>query len=91
MKSQQSPIELAVLDALGGVMKKVNATHGLLVCWGGFRSSIDRDETQQYFHVRLWDSDDLIDELLKVYDKLDADIRAQIPLKRVWTLAAADE
>jgi len=72
-------------------MKKVNATHGLLVCWGGFKSSIDRDETQQYFHVRLWDSDDLIDELLKVYDKLDADIRAQIPLKRVWTLAAADE
>jgi restriction system protein len=72
-------------------MKKVNATHGLLVCWGGFKSSIDRDETQQYFHVRLWDSDDLIDELLKVYDKLDADIRAQIPLKRVWTLAATEE
>lgn len=91
VKSQQSPIERAVLDALGGVVKKVNATHGLLVCWGGFKSSIDRDETQQYFHVRLWDSDDVIDELLKVYDKLDADIRAQIPLKRVWTLAGADE
>jgi restriction system protein len=91
VKSQQSPLERTVLDALGGVMKKVNATHGLLVCWGGFKSSIDRDETQQYFHVRLWDADDVIDELLKVYDKLDADIRAQIPLKRVWTLAGADE
>lgn len=91
VKSQQSPIERAVLDALGGVMKKVNATHGLLVCWGGFKTSIDRDETQQYFHVRLWDADDLIDELLKVYDKLDADIRAQIPLKRVWALAGTEE
>lgn len=91
VKSQQSPIERAVLDALGGVMKKVNATHGLLVCWGGFKSSIDRDETQQFFHVRLWDADDLINELLGVYDKLDADVRAQIPLKRVWTLAAQDE
>jgi restriction system protein len=91
VKSQQSPIERTVLDALGGVMKKVNATHGLLVCWGGFKSSIDRDETQQFFHVRLWDADDLIDELLGVYDKLDADRRALIPLKRVWTLAAPDE
>lgn len=91
VKSQQNPIERTVLDALGGVMKKVNATHGLLVCWGGFKSSIDRDETQQFFHVRLWDADDLIDELLGVYDKLDADLRALVPLKRVWTLAALDE
>jgi len=41
--------------------------------------------------VRLWDADDLVDELLRVYDKLDADVRAQIPLKRVWTLAMTDE
>lgn len=91
VKSQQSPIERTVLDALGGVMKKVNASHGLLVCWGGFKSSIDRDATQQFFHIRLWDADDLIDELLEVYDKLDADLRALIPLKRVWTLAGPDE
>lgn len=91
VKSQQSPVERAVLDALGGVMKKVSATHGLLVCWGGFKGSVNKEEAQQFFHVRLWDADDLIDELLAVYDKLDADIRAQLPLKRVWTLAAADE
>jgi len=42
-------------------------------------------------HVRLWDADDLIDELLGVYDKPYADLRALIPLKRVWTLAAPDE
>jgi restriction system protein len=80
-----------VLDALGGVMKKVNATRGLLVCWGEFKGCIDRDETQQFFHVRPWDGDDLVNELLGVYDKLDADVRALIPLKRVWTLAAPDE
>ena len=91
VKSEQSPIERTVRDALGGVMKEVNATHGLLVCWGGFKSSIDRDETQQFLHVRLWDADDLIDELLGVSDNLDADLRALIPLKRVWTLAAPDE
>lgn len=91
VKSQQNPIERTVLDALGGVMKKVNATHGLLVCWGGFKVSIDKEEAQQFFHVRLWDADDLIDELLVIYDQLDADIRAQLPLKRVWTLAAAED
>jgi len=91
IKSQQSPVERAVLDALGGVMKKVNATHGLLVAWGGFKGSVDKEEAQQFFHVRLWDANDLIDELLAVYDKLDADVRAQLPLKRVWTLAVADE
>ncbi|RTQ34345.1 restriction endonuclease [Variovorax gossypii] len=91
VKSQQSPVERAVLDALGGVMKKVSATHGLLVCWGGFKSGVDREEAQQFFHVRLWDADDLIDELLAVYDKLDADIRALLPLKRVWTLAAPED
>jgi len=42
-------------------------------------------------HVRLWDADALIDELHGVYDKLDADLRALIPLQRVWTLAATDE
>jgi hypothetical protein len=57
------------------------------MCWGGFKSSIDRDETQKFFHVRLWDAD----ELLAVSDKLDADVRALIPLKRVRTLAAPDE
>ncbi|WP_080406100.1 restriction endonuclease [Burkholderia ubonensis] len=91
VKSHQSPVERTVLDALGGVMKKVNASHGLLVSWGGFKGSVDKEETQQYFHMRLWDSDDLIDELLAVYDKLDADIRAQLPLKRVWTLAVGNE
>lgn len=87
VKSQDTPCERAVLDALGGVMKKVNATHGLLVCWGGFKSSIDKEAAQQFFHVRLWDADDLIDAMLAVYDKLDADLRADLPLKRIWVLA----
>jgi restriction system protein len=60
------------------------------VSWGGFKTSINREEAQQFFHARLWDADDLIDELLTVYDKLDADVRAMLPLKRVWTLTSAD-
>jgi len=36
----------------------------------------------------VWDQKDLIEQLLKHYDKLDADIRADLPLKQIWTVAA---
>ncbi len=40
--------------------------------------------------MRLWDQNDLIDEFLANYDKLDDDLRAELPLKRIWTVAEAD-
>jgi|TARA_Y100001001_G_scaffold23551_1_gene19973 restriction system protein len=33
----------------------------------------------------------LLDELFAVYDKLDDELKAQLPLKRVWTVVAADD
>jgi restriction system protein len=41
----------------------------------------------QFFRVRLWDQDKLIDALLANYAGLDADLRTDIPLKRIWTIA----
>ena len=34
---------------------------------------------------------DLIEQLLANYDKLDEDLRAELPLKRIWTVASAEE
>ena len=45
----------------------------------------------QFFRVRLWDQNDLIDQLLEHFDKLGEDLRAELPLKRVWTVASPDE
>jgi hypothetical protein len=39
---------------------------------------------------RLWDQNDLIDQFLAAYDRLDENIRAEIPLKRTWVVAAQD-
>jgi len=39
----------------------VQASHGLLVSWGGFKSSVDKEEATQFFRVRLWDQADIID------------------------------
>lgn len=91
VKSQESPIERVVLDQLLGTMSNVQADRGLLVSWGGFKGSLKREEAQQFFRVRLWDSADLIEQIFAVYDKLPDDLRAELPLKRLWSLSLAEE
>ena len=90
VKSQDSPLERPVLDQLVGTMQHVGADQCLLVCWGGFKPTIKRELPRLFFKVRLWDQNDLIDQFLAVYDKLDEDLRAEIPLKRIWTVASAE-
>ncbi|MCR5814365.1 MAG: restriction endonuclease [Desulfovibrio sp.] len=87
VKSQDTPLDRPTLDQLRGGMNRSKATHGLLVCWGGFKSSVTRDIPQQFFEVRLWDKQELVKQLLQSYQNLDEDLRAEIPLKQVWMLA----
>ena len=39
----------------------------------------------------MWNQQTLIEELMRNYEKLDEDLKAELPLKRIWTLAAADD
>lgn len=41
---------------------------------------------QDFFALRQWDADRLVEELLRVYDRLDECIRHELPLRQVWTL-----
>lgn len=91
VKSGDSALDRPTLDQLIGVMQNVQASHGLLVSWGGFKSSVDKEEATQFFRVRLWDQGDLIDQVLAHYDKLDEEIRTELPLKRIWVIAEAAE
>lgn len=91
VKSQEHAVERVVLDQLLGTMAQVQADRGLLVSWGGFKTTVKRSEAQQFFSVRLWDSSDLIDQVLSVYDKLPDDLRNELPLKRLWALSIGDE
>lgn len=91
VKSGDSALDRPTLDQLIGVMQNVQASHGLLVSWGGFKSSVDREKATQFFRVRLWDQGDLINQVLEHYDKLDEDIRTELPLKRIWIVAEAEE
>jgi len=90
VKSQDAPVDAPTLNQLIGTMQNVQADQGLLVAWGGFKSSVDKEAPTQFFRVRLWDQDDLIDQLLAHYDKLSEELRAELPLKRVWTVATSE-
>ncbi len=37
--------------------------------------------------MRFWSQTELLDALYEVYDKLDPELRAELPLKQIWTLA----
>lgn len=91
VKSQDTPIERVILDQLVGTMQHVGADQGLLVSWGGFKKTVLAELPRLFFKVRLWDQNDLIDQFLLNYDTLDEDLRAEVPLKRIWTVTTADE
>jgi len=80
-----------VLDQLIGTMANVGAEYGLLVSWGGFKSSIIRDIPMQFFKVRLWSRIEILNEFLQCYDKIDDEIKQEIPLKRIWVLDSEDD
>jgi restriction system protein len=91
VKSSDSPVDMPTLNQLIGTMQQVKAEHGLLVAWGGFKSSVERERGRQFFGVRLWDQNDLIAQIQQYYDKLDDEIKAELPLKRIWVVAAEAE
>lgn len=90
VKSGDTPLDRPTLDQLVGTMQNMQAQYGLLVSWAGFKSSVDRERTAQFFRVRLWDQKDLIEQLLQHYDQLDQQIRTELPLKRVWVPSLPD-
>lgn len=91
VKTQDAPVDRPTLDQLLGTMQNVQADQGLLVSWSGFKSSIDRETAHHFFRVRLWDQDALIEQLLEHYNEIDEELRAELPLKRIWTVAAQEE
>jgi restriction system protein len=91
VKSSQNPLDRPTLDQLIGAMQNFGAEQGLLVSWGGFKNSVDKELPHKFFKVRLWDQNQIINELLRNYDSLDEEIKAEIPIKKMWALAVSDD
>lgn len=91
VKSESAPIGREPVDKLLGAMTKFNASEGLFVAWGGFKGNVQKELATQFFRLRLWTRKELLEQLFEQYDRLDEDLKAELPLKRVWMVAAQDE
>ena len=91
VKSEDSPIGREPVDKLLGAMTKFNADQGLFVAWGGFKSNVHKALASQFFRLRLWTQKELFEQLFEQYERLDEDLKAELPLKRVWMVASQDE
>ncbi len=91
VKSESSPIDRPTVDKLLGAVTKFGAQEGLFVSWSGFRSNVYKELAASFFRVRLWTQRELLEQLFAHYDHLDEDLRAELPLKRIWTVAAQDK
>jgi restriction system protein len=91
VKSSDSPVDSPTVNQLIGAMQNSQADQGLFVSWGGFKDSVIRQIPSQFFRVRLWDQDDLIQQLLDNYGKLSPDLKAELSLKQIWALAVTEE
>lgn len=91
VKSEATAVGLSVVQQLQGAIATHNATQGLLVAWGGIGREAKRYLSTQRFAIKVWDSDDVLKKLFTHYADLPADIRRDLPLKQVWTIAAEAE
>lgn len=83
-------MDVSVLRELQGVMSQFGASQGLLVTWGGTTKALNREAQRLFFAIRIWDSGDIIRALQEGYEQLPETVKADLPLKRIWTLAEDD-
>ncbi|AMK14544.1 restriction endonuclease [methanogenic archaeon mixed culture ISO4-G1] len=86
VKTDDKPIERAILTELKGTMQNVKADYGLLVSWSGFKTSMDAEMRDSFFSIKFWDHGDIVREFLENYEKLDDWIKVKVPLKRIWVI-----
>jgi restriction system protein len=91
VKSESGPIDRPTVDKLLGAVAKFGADEGLFVSWSGFKSNVQKELAASFFRVRLWSQRELLEQLFIYYEQLGEDLKAELPLKRVWTVAVLEE
>lgn len=86
VKSEPTPIDVKVFRGLHSAMTQHRADQGLLVAWGGVKSSVMREFARDRTSLRIWDAETLLDKFFKTYDELSSATKAAPPLKQVWVL-----
>lgn len=76
-----------VINQLNGVINQHGADQGLLVAWDGLTTPGREALKNMKLRIALWESTDVINKLLALYDLLPEEVSARVPLRRVWMLA----
>ena len=71
-------------------MAQRGAEQGLLVAWGGITNEAMREARDAFFSIRVWDQGNVLDEILKYYHLFDDELKAELPLKKIWSLVQED-
>lgn len=87
VKSGTTAVNVQVVRELQGVLSTHGAEQALLVAAGGVNRAAQRELRSQFFQIRAWDEDDLLDAILRNYERLDEEWRSELPLKRIWAPA----
>jgi restriction system protein len=90
VKSGNITVDQPTLQSLIGCVQDAHADQGLLVSWSGFKPTVLKRTNELYFRVRFWRREEIVNALLSVYDRLPEGIRAELPLRRTWTLVPED-
>lgn len=86
VKSEPTAIGAPVVRGLQGAISAHQADQGLLVAWGGVKSSAKREFSNQRTRIRIWTAEDILDQLFEVYEQLSDEFKNQLPLQRTWIL-----
>ncbi len=86
VKSGDAQQDVKVLRELRGVMQDFRAEQGLFVAWGGFKRTVLAEAKKNFFELRLWDASDVVENVLRYYDKFSEELKTDLPLKRIWVL-----
>jgi len=90
-KSSDSPVDVTTFRNLQGVIKSFGADQDLFVSWSGFNMKVHEEARRSFFTIRLRDSGDLVEAIFKYYEKFDDELKAELPLKRIWCLIKEKE
>jgi len=50
-----------------------------------------KEARDDFFEIRIWDAGELLNTVFKYYDKFDDELKAELPLKRIWALVMEEE
>lgn len=87
VKSEETQVAAPVVRGLQGAMLQNRSDQGLLMAWGGITKDAQREIRTDRLTMRVWDAENLLDELFDVYPQLPEWVRREIPLQQAWVLA----